>query len=126
MDKVFERLQEFGMPMTHDDLEYVEHRVYHDYVSTVDYDYASPTYEEGNFDKSWVPYEQDLSQYPEVFQKYRENYELFDKIKDKFDNEDPYEDQGENKFAKRIPTDMSPWETKFDTMLPRYTGTTCQ
>lgn len=26
-----------GMPVTHDDLEYIEHRVYHDYAGTVDY-----------------------------------------------------------------------------------------
>jgi hypothetical protein len=56
-EKVLDSMFEYGMPTTHDDLEYIEHRVYHDYVATVDYDYASPTYEEGSFSKSWVPYE---------------------------------------------------------------------
>jgi hypothetical protein len=52
-----EALFEQGMPATHEDLEYVEHRVYHDYVATVDYDYASPIYEENSFNRNWVPYE---------------------------------------------------------------------
>jgi hypothetical protein len=114
------------MPATHEDLEYVEHRVYHDYVSTVEYDFESPIHEENSFDRNWVPYEQDLSQYPEVFKKYQENYALYDKVRERFDNEDPMAEQGPGKFERTLPKDMAPWETKFDTMLPRYTGTTCQ
>lgn len=34
-------------------------------------------------------------------------------------------DQGESPFVKKLPKDMSPWEKKYDTMMPRYTGTTC-
>ena len=44
-----------GMPTTHDDLEYIEHRVYHDYVGTVDFDLKDPS--EGTEDKNWAPYE---------------------------------------------------------------------
>lgn len=69
-EKVAEKLFELGLPMTHDDLEYIEHRVYHDYVGTVDYDLKDPSMHENNMDRSWVPYEQDLSEYPEVFKKY--------------------------------------------------------
>lgn len=36
-DKIMIKLLEYGMPQTSDDLEYIEHRVYHDYVGTVDY-----------------------------------------------------------------------------------------
>ena len=56
------------MPQTHEDMEYIEHRVYHDYVGTVDYDLKDPSHLEN--DKSWMPYEQDLTQYPEIFKKY--------------------------------------------------------
>ena len=49
------------MPVTHDDLEYIEHRVYHDYVGTVDYDLKDPNHSENNVDRSWIPYEQDLT-----------------------------------------------------------------
>lgn len=114
------------MPVTHDDLEYIEHRVYHDYVGTVDYDIKDVNSSENNIDRSWVPYEQDLTQYPEVFKKYQENYDRYDKVKARFESEDPLEDAEEGLFKRRLPKDMSPWEKKYDTMMPRYTGTTCQ
>mgnify|MGYP006893272034 CR=1 FL=1 len=121
-----ERLYALGMPVTHDDLEYIEHRVYHDYVGTVDYDIKDVNSSENNIDRSWVPYEQDLTQYPEVFKKYQENYDRYDKVKARFESEDPLEDAEEGLFKRRLPKDMSPWEKKYDTMMPRYTGTTCQ
>lgn len=58
------------MPVTHDDMEYIEHRIYHDYVGTVDYDIQDPAHEPDSFTKAWVPYEQDLTHYPEVFKIY--------------------------------------------------------
>lgn len=55
--KMVDMLGEIGMPVTHEDLEYIEHRVYHDYVGSVDYDLKDPSHESGSFDKAWVPYE---------------------------------------------------------------------
>ena len=83
-----------GMPETHEDMEYIEHRVYHDYVSSVDYDIKNPMYSKEANTKKWTPYEQDLSQYPEVFKKYQENYEKYDKVKERFEMEDVLADQG--------------------------------
>jgi len=114
-----------GMPATHDDMEYIEHRVYHDYVATVDFDGKDANLDPSAMDRNWTPYEQDLTQYPEVFKKYQENYSKYDKIKERFENEDLLAEQEESAFARRLPKDMSPWEKKYDTMLPRYTGTTC-
>jgi len=115
------------MPTTHEDLEYIEHRVYHDYVGTVDYEVMKdPGHEENSFDRSWTPYEQDLTQYPEVFKKYQENYEQYDKLKERFENEDPMAEPPEGPFKRRVPKDMSPWEKKYDTFLPRYTGSSAQ
>ena len=34
MQKAQDKVAEYGVPMTHDDLDYIEHRVYHDYVGT--------------------------------------------------------------------------------------------
>jgi hypothetical protein len=45
------------MPQTHDDMEYIEHRVYHDYTGTVDHDLKDPNVSENSFDRSWTPYE---------------------------------------------------------------------
>jgi hypothetical protein len=67
------KLGDIGMPVTHDDLDYIEHRVYHDYVGTVDYNMQDPNHAEGSFDKAWIPYEQELTHYPEVFKVYQEN-----------------------------------------------------
>ena len=113
-----------GMPVTHDDLEYIEHRVYHDYTGTVDFGLKDMNMEHPY--RNWVPYEQDLSQYPEVFKKYQENYEKYDKVEERFANEDPLEEQAEGPFKRRVPKDMSPWEKKYDLMMPRYTGTSSQ
>merc|ERR1711998_217601 len=101
---------------------YIEHRVYHDYVGTVDYGLKDPSMSPNGPDQSWVPYEQDLSQYPEVFKKYQENYEKYDKVADRFENEDPRQQQHSGPFEKLPPKDMSPWEKKFGTTMPRYTG----
>ena len=73
-DRIRDELLEMGMPITHEDLEYIEHRVYHDYVGSVEYGIQEPNVMENANTRSWVPYEQDLSQYPEVFKKYQENY----------------------------------------------------
>jgi hypothetical protein len=34
-----------------------------------------------SFKKTWTPYEQDMSNYPEVFRQYQENYAAYDKVK---------------------------------------------
>jgi len=56
-EKMIDMLGDVGMPVTHDDLDYIEHRIYHDYVGTVDYDIRDPNHSEGSFDKAWIPYE---------------------------------------------------------------------
>lgn len=55
--KAEDKVAEYGLPQTHDDLDYIEHRVYHDYVGTVDYDIRDPNHSEGSFDRNWIPYE---------------------------------------------------------------------
>ena len=68
-----------------------------------------------------------MSQYPEVFKKhFQENYAKYDNLKNQFENEDPLDEAGPDMFEKQVPKDMSPWEKKYDTVLPRYTGTLCQ
>lgn len=123
--KITDKLVELGMPVTHDDLEYIEHRVYHDYVGTVDYGLKDPNLNPDGPNASNLPYEQDLSQYPEIFKKYQENYEKYDAVENRFANEDPLEEQAEGPFVKKMPKDMSPWEKKYDLLMPRYTGTSC-
>ena len=39
-----------------------------------------------------------MSQYPEVFHKYQENYAKYDKLKEQFENENPMEEQGDEIF----------------------------
>lgn len=46
-----------GMPVTHDDLAYIEHRVYHDYVSSIDYNMADPNIQENSNEAGSEPYE---------------------------------------------------------------------
>lgn len=125
-DKLLDRLQEVGMPQSHDDMEYIEHRIYHDYVGSADFQMKDHANEENSFTKTWTPYEQDLTNYPEVLKKFQENYAAYDQVKARFEAEDGMTEQGESHFTKKLPKDMSPWEQKYDTMAPRYTGTVCQ
>ena len=37
-----------------------------------------------------MPYEQDYTHYPEVFKKYGENFEGYEKLKDRFEKEQPF------------------------------------
>lgn len=68
---MLDKLGEVGMPQTHEDMEYIEHRIYHDYVSSIDIDGMKDTkYDEDANTREWVPYEQDLTKYPEVFKMY--------------------------------------------------------
>ena len=114
------------MPVTSDDMDYIEHRIYHDYVGAADFQLKDHSHEPNSETKTWTPYEQDLTHYPEVFKKYGENYAAYDRVKERFANENKLQEQGEPPIMKRLPKDMTPWEQKYDTMAPKYTGTVCQ
>lgn len=124
--KISDKLAEHGLPSTHEDMELIEHRTYHDYVGTVDYDIRDPNHEPNADTKAWLPYEQDMTHYPEVFHKYQENYGRWDKVKQRFDTEAPLQEQAESPFTRKMPKDMSPWESKYNMIMPKYSGTLCQ
>lgn len=46
-EKFLDLLGAAGFPQTHEDMEYIEHRIYHDYVGTVDYDMRDPNHAAG-------------------------------------------------------------------------------
>lgn len=48
-----------------------------------------------------------------------------DKLKERFENEELYLEQGESPFTRKMPKDLSPWEQKYD-VTPKFTGTVCQ
>ena len=123
---MIDKLGEIGMPVTHEDFEYIEHRIYHDYVGSADFDMEDPNHAEGESKRNWTPYEHDVSQYPEVFHKYQENYAKYDKLKEETERENPMEEQGDEVFKRETPRDMSPWEKKYEDLMPRFTGTSCQ
>lgn len=125
-EKMIDKLGEVGMPVTHDDMEYIEHRIYHDYVGSADFQMNDHLHAKDSHKKKWTPYEQDLSHYPEVFRQFQENYAAHDQVQARFDNENPLEEQGGDFFEKRLPKDMSPWEKKYEDIMPRYTGTSAQ
>jgi len=78
--KYEEYLSNAGFPRTHEDMEYIEHRIYHDYVGTVDYNMRDMNHSAcENPNRTWTPYEQDMTHYPEIFKKhYQENYKAYD------------------------------------------------
>lgn len=108
-------------------MEYIEHRIYHDYVGTIDFLHKDPITTKGAKDKQWLPFEQDLSQYPEIFRKtYGENFKAHERQKKFFEEDDPLEEQAENPWKRKIPKDQAPWEKRTYTAMPRFTGTMCQ
>ena len=124
--KTMDKLQEYGLPMTHDDMEYIEHRVYHDYLGTVDLDIRDENHTAGAEEKAWIPYEQDMTHYPEVFKRYQDNYKRYDELKNKFETETLFQEQSESPFTRKIPKDLSPWEKKYDMLMPKFTGGAAQ
>ena len=44
-DRIIDKLGEIGMPVTHEDFEYIEHRIYHDYVASADFDMVDQSME---------------------------------------------------------------------------------
>ena len=89
---MIDALGEVGMPVTHDDMEHIEHRIYHDYVGSADFQMHDNNHSPDAFSKKWTPYEQDLTNYPEVFRQYQENYKAYDKVTERFENEDRMEE----------------------------------
>jgi len=35
-------------------------------------------------------------------------------------------EQGESPFTRKLPKDLSPWEKRYDDLMPKYTGTSSQ
>lgn len=56
-DRLEDALGEMGMPSTHEDFEYIEHRIYHDYVASIDFDKDDPNHEHKEWERNWTPYE---------------------------------------------------------------------
>jgi hypothetical protein len=54
---MIDALGEVGMPVTHDDMEHIEHRIYHDYVGSADFQMHDNNHSPDAFSKKWTPYE---------------------------------------------------------------------
>lgn len=112
-----------GLPRDADDLEFVEHRIVSQYAPDITNPNITHPFIEEDYDEyTWTPYEQDLSSYPEIFKMYGENFEKYQKVKARFDNEKPGEQPAEAPSTPRKPKDQSPWEKKYDDYMPKYTG----
>jgi len=110
------KLREKGLPFEDDDFEYIsDPRVLDDFAPNGEDD-----------ERTWNPYEQDLSKFPEIFKMYGENYKKYEKVKSRFENEVPGEQQGDPAIYPKKPKDQSPWEKKYDDYMPRYKGESFQ
>lgn len=107
-------------------MEYIEHRTYQEYVGTVDFDIKDTNHSKYDKYKTWMPYEQDYTHYPEIFKKYGENYKGYEELKSRFENEKPFQEWGDDPKTPRKPRDMSPWEKREADLLPRFNGSSCQ
>ena len=108
-------LKERGFPTENDDVEYIS-----------DLRLEEIDLEPDAFKRSYNPYEQDLSRFPEIYQMYGENFEKYQKVKERFANEKPGGKFGEAPIIPKKPKDQSPWEKKYDDYMPRYRGESFQ
>lgn len=119
-DKVQSILSKMGMPVTMEDMEYIEHRALSQYkMDTIDQEVADPALKEDHEDVTWNPYEQDLSKFPEIFKMYGENREKYERVKQKFDTEKKGQQQGQHPMEPQQPRDFSPWSKKYNEMMER-------
>ena len=109
------KLKEEGLPFDYDDLEYISDPKWRDIKVP-----------ENRDERTWNPYEQDLSKFPEIFKMYGENYERYEQVKERFENEKPGEQFGDPAIFPKKPKDQSPWEKKYDDYMPRYRGEAAQ
>ena len=86
---------------------YLEHRAHHDYQGEAEVpgerrldDHRGHEYQD-----NWVPYEQDLSMYPEVFKKYTEDLTQIDRLNEKLANHDPLAENPRGPFEREFPVD---------------------
>lgn len=119
-DKVQSILTKMGLPMTMDDMEYIEHRALSQYkMDIVDQTVGDPANREDHDGVTWNPYEQDLSKFPEIFKMYGENRDKYEKVKSRFDNEKKGEEQSEHPMTPQHPRDFGPWSKKYNEMMDR-------
>lgn len=80
--------------------------------------------EKDSMSRGWEPYEQDLTNYPEVFKVYGEDYARYERVKERFENEPVDLEQGEDPYSRKLPWDQRPFtDQKVDQTIPRYSGT---
>lgn len=125
VNKVLDKISDYGIPLTHKDMEYIEHRTYQAYVGTIDFDIRDSNHNKADSKAGWAPYEQDYTHYPEVFKRYGDNFEAYEDLKRRFENDRPGQEMAKDPRAKEAPRDMSPWEKREADLLPRFTGTSC-
>lgn len=112
-----------GIPTQWKDMQYLVHRIYHDYNSKIDQTGGAPEFEAHSEYEGSDPYRQDVSRFPEMFKSYGENYDLYERARNKFQTETPGVQKSESPFKREMPKDMGPWDKKFDDFMPRFRGT---
>lgn len=120
-------LSDSGLPLDEEDHEYIEHRVLSPHkMDLVDYDFDDPNLREDTQDQTYNPYQQDFTKFPEILQMYGENFDRYQKMKEKFEKEKKGEPHSKHPLEYDPPRDESPWEKKYDDYMPKYTGETHQ
>ena len=121
LEKSARVLKDMGLPFEDDDMEYMENRVISQYNSdAMDPKFYNPVTAADSDERTWDPYEQDLSRYPEIFKMYGENYERYEKVKKRFETEEKGKQTSEPAVTPMKPKDQSPWEKKYFDHMPGF------
>lgn len=116
IDKASKILADMGLPTEMEDYEYIEHRALSQYSPDVggDKNLFDEKFQEDEDERTWNPYEQDLSKFPEILKMYGENYERYEQVKARFENEKPGEQHASHPIDPIFPTSQDAWEKKYD------------
>lgn len=75
-------LNKLGIPLHDEDGEYIEHRVCTQYKNDMDdYDTVMHGVDGDEDEKTYNPYHQDFTKYPELFKMYGENYHRYQMVR---------------------------------------------
>ena len=122
-DRQMSQVDDEGVPIVDEDFQYIEHRIFTDYHMGPEMDVRDTDHERIRNDKGWNPYEQDLTNYPEIYKMYGENFDRYERAKKHFEDDDAFAQpahKGPHEF--RVPKNQDPWTKKYDDFMPRYDG----
>lgn len=103
-EMALKHMKDLGFPIDGEDDDYIEQRVFLKSNGEVSEDQL--------WRKNYDPFEQDLSNFPDSFKEYKENYERVDEVR-KYFEQNPHAQAQNIKDMKGTSASQDPWQNRF-------------